>query len=177
MESYIKKINRRIVKKHDEEGQKKLKKIYLISGGVVLALGLAGLVAAVITFVVLFLKFETDEAMTAWFVAVPFMAMIVAGSVVTRIGDMLLKDETLEPQNNSKKVKEKKKNKKAVDESLAVDETLKEENEIVEEIKSTSEEEKKESKEKKLEEDKILSAEEPKQEKKKTQKKVTKKDK
>ncbi len=44
---------------------------------------------------VLFFKFKTDDAFIAWMVAVPFLVMIVAGSVLARIGDALLpKDKT-----------------------------------------------------------------------------------
>ncbi len=93
MESYIKKINDKIVNKHSIEEQKKIKKKYLLAGGLTLAIGLAGFVSSFITFIVLFLEFKTDNAMIAWFVAIPFILLIVAGSVVTRIGDMLLRDE------------------------------------------------------------------------------------
>lgn len=102
MESYIKKINDNVRAKHDEEGAQKIKKRYLIAGGVTLGLGLAGFVSSFITFMVLFFEYETDRAMTAWFVAIPFIIMIVAGSVLTRIGDMLLRDEVIE-QNEKEK--------------------------------------------------------------------------
>ena len=95
MESYIKKINDRVRAKHDEKGAKKIKKTYLIVGGLTLGIGLAGFVSAFITFFVLFFETKTEDAFIAWEVAVPFILMIVAGSVVTRIGDMLLKDEEI----------------------------------------------------------------------------------
>lgn len=94
MESYIKKINRKIINENDTEKQKKIKQRYLIAGGLTLALGLAGFVASFITFIVLFICYTTDAAFIAWMVAVPFILMIIAGSVVTRIGDMLLREET-----------------------------------------------------------------------------------
>lgn len=99
MEGYIKRINDKITKNNNEQKQKKIKKIYLLSGGLTLALGLAGFLASFISFIVLFFKFDTDRALIAWFVAIPFILMIVAGSVVTRIGDMLLKDNSTEDKN------------------------------------------------------------------------------
>ncbi len=99
MEGYIKRINDKITKNNNEQKQKKIKKIYLLSGGLTLALGLAGFLASFISFIVLFFKFDTDRALIAWFVAIPFILMIVAGSVVTRIGDMLLKDNSTDDKN------------------------------------------------------------------------------
>ena len=99
MEGYIKRINDKITKNNNEQKQKKIKKIYLLSGGLTLALGLAGFLASFISFIVLFFKFDTDRALIAWFVAIPFILMIVAGSVVTRIGDMLLRDNSTEDKN------------------------------------------------------------------------------
>ena len=99
MEVYIKRINDKITKNNNEQKQKKIKKIYLLSGGLTLALGLAGFLASFISFIVLFFKFDTDRALIAWFVAIPFILMIVAGSVVTRIGDMLLKDNSTDDKN------------------------------------------------------------------------------
>ena len=103
MESYIKKINDRVRAKHDEKGAKKIKKTYLIVGGLTLGIGLAGFVSAFITFFVLFFETKTEDAFIAWEVAVPFILMIVAGSVVTRIGDMLLKDEEIAENERLKK--------------------------------------------------------------------------
>lgn len=92
MEKYIQKINDKIKRNNSEEKQIKIKKRFLLAGGLTLAIGLAGFLASFISFIVLFFKFDTDRALIAWFVAIPFILMIVAGSVVTRIGDMLLKD-------------------------------------------------------------------------------------
>ena len=120
MESYIKKINDRVRAKHDEKGAKKIKKTYLIAGGLTLGIGLAGFVSAFITFFVLFFETKTEDAFIAWEVAVPFILMIVAGSVVTRIGDMLLKDEEIAENERLKKEEkqaliDKKKKKKRLD--------------------------------------------------------------
>ena len=93
MEGYIKKINDRVIKNNSEDKQKRIKKRFLVSGGLTLGLGLAGFVSAFIAFIVLFLQFETDRALITWFVAIPFVIMIVIGSVLTRIGDMLLRPE------------------------------------------------------------------------------------
>ena len=93
MEGYIKKINDRVIKNNSEDKQKRIKKRFLVSGGLTLGLGLAGFVSAFIAFIVLFLQFETDRALISWFVAIPFVIMIVIGSVLTRIGDMLLRPE------------------------------------------------------------------------------------
>lgn len=112
MENYIKKINHQVLKSNDDKGAKKVKKIYLISGGITLGLGLAGFFGSFVTFLILFLKFKTDDAMTAWLVAVPFMAMIIAGSVVTRIGDMLLKPEVEEEYLSDKLKKNRSKEEK-----------------------------------------------------------------
>lgn len=113
MESYLKKINDKVKAKHTQQEAEKIKKRYLIAGGTTLGLGLAGFVSAFITFMVLFLVYETDEAMIAWFVAIPFILMIVAGSVVTRIGDMLLRDDKImEVEKEKKEAKQAIKNKK-----------------------------------------------------------------
>lgn len=116
MEGYIKRLNHKVLKKYDEEGQKKVKRKYQLLGGFILGTGLAGLVASFVTFMILFFKFETDQAMIAWIVAVPFLLMIVAGSVLSRIADMLLKDivekEYQADKERKKTKKDKKKNKK-----------------------------------------------------------------
>ncbi len=88
MEKYITKINDKIAKKEYKEA-KKYKLKYQIAGGVVLGVGLAGFLASFITFMVLFFKFKTDDAFVAWEVAVPFLLMIIVGSVLSRIGDAL----------------------------------------------------------------------------------------
>ena len=117
MESYIKKINDRVRAKHDEKQAKKIKLTYLISGGVTLGLGIAGFLASLITFLVMFLNHDTESAFVAWMVALPFIVMIVVGSVLTRIGDMLLRDEEIlqveiEKQEAKQAIKDKKSNKK-----------------------------------------------------------------
>lgn len=106
MEGYIKRINKKITTKYNQKEQEKIKKRYLVSGGLTLALGLAGFIASFISFIILFMKFETDRAMIAWFVAIPFILMIVAGSVVTRIGDMLLRNEPNGENNKQQDAKE-----------------------------------------------------------------------
>lgn len=105
MENYIKKINSKVINENDTDKQKRIKKVYLISGGLTLALGLAGFVASFITFMVLFVLSTTDAAFIAWIVAIPFILMIIAGSIVTRIGDMLLKEEAkhINQEENAKK--------------------------------------------------------------------------
>ena len=111
MEGYIKKINDRVIKNNSEDKQKRIKKRFLVSGGLTLGLGLAGFVSAFIAFIVLFLQFETDRALISWFVAIPFVIMIVIGSVLTRIGDMLLRpdgnvDENTQASSDNKDEKE-----------------------------------------------------------------------
>ena len=111
MEGYIKKINDRVIKNTSEDKQKRIKKRFLVSGGLTLGLGLAGFVSAFIAFIVLFLQFETDRALISWFVAIPFVIMIVIGSVLTRIGDMLLRpdgnvDENTQASSDNKDEKE-----------------------------------------------------------------------
>ena len=44
--------------------------------------------------------------MAAWATAIPFFALMVAGSVVTRIGDMLLKDFVEDEYQRDKEKKE-----------------------------------------------------------------------
>lgn len=90
MESYIEKINNKILKKCKPEQAKRVKKIYLAVGGTFLGVGIAGFLGCFIAFMVLFFQFETDRALISWFIAIPFIILIVAGSVITRIGDMLL---------------------------------------------------------------------------------------
>ena len=109
MEGYIKRINHKVITKHNKAKQRKIKKKYQLFGGLVLGIGLAGFIAAFVSFMVLFFKFETDAAMIAWVIAVPFILMIVAGSVVARVGDMLLKDFVEKEYQADKKNKKKKK--------------------------------------------------------------------
>lgn len=111
MENYIKKINDKVLEKNSIEEAKKTKARFLIAGGTTLGLGLAGFVSSFITFFVLFLSYETDRAFIAWLVAIPFILMIIAGSVVTRIGDMLLKVEGVTDNSNSTSSKDKKEKK------------------------------------------------------------------
>lgn len=113
MEKYIKTINHGVITKHQDKTQRRIKFIYQIVGGFVLAIGMGGFISAFITFMVLFFNFETDAAMTAWIVSVPFILMIVAGSVLARIGDMMLKDFVeREYQEDKKREREKKEIKK-----------------------------------------------------------------
>ncbi len=99
MEKYIKKLNEKILSKNDMEKAKKIKRRYQIIGGVILGLGMAGFIAMFIVFMVLFFKFKTDDAFIAWLIAIPFIPMIVAGSVFARIGDALVtKDEGKEQE-------------------------------------------------------------------------------
>ena len=102
MERYIEKINKKLEEK-DEKHAKRIKNIILAVGGTVLAVGLAGFLASFVTFMVLFFKFKTDDAFVAWIVAVPFLVLLIAGAVVTRIGDAL-KHKT--SQSASEPVKE-----------------------------------------------------------------------
>lgn len=90
MEKYIARINNKVLTKHDEKGQKRIKTIYLAVGGSVLGVGIGGFLASVITFVVLFLDAKTEESMNAWIFASIFIVLLIAGSVLTRIGDRLL---------------------------------------------------------------------------------------
>ena len=106
MEGYVKKINHRVITKHDEKGQKRIKRLYICVGAPILAVGAAGFLSAIIAFLVLFFYFQTDEAMAAWATAIPFFALMVAGSVVTRIGDMLLKDFVEDEYQRDKEKKE-----------------------------------------------------------------------
>lgn len=103
MEKYIARINNRVLTKHDEAGQKRIKTIYLAVGGSVLAVGLGGLLASFITFIVLFLDAKTDESMVAWILALIFLVIFVAGCVVTRIGDKLLTEGYNESVERKKK--------------------------------------------------------------------------
>ena len=93
MEKYIQKTNDRLIKKHGVEKAKKIKKKYQIAGGIVLGLGVAGFLGSFITFLVLFFKMQTETAFTWWLIAIPFIILFVAGSVIARVGDRLLQDE------------------------------------------------------------------------------------
>lgn len=93
MEKYIQKTNDRLLKKHGEEGAKKIKRKYQIAGGIVLGFGMVGFIASFITFLVLFFKMQTETAFIWWLIAIPFIIFVVAGSVISRVGDKLLQDE------------------------------------------------------------------------------------
>lgn len=112
MEGYIKKINHKVVTNNDEKKQKKIKRTYQIVAGCILGVAIAGFLASFITFMVLFFHFKTDEAFTAWIVAVPFALLLIAGSVVGRIADMLLRDNVEREYELDKKRKEEKEQKK-----------------------------------------------------------------
>ena len=103
MEKYIAKINNKVLKKYDEEGQRKVKRKYLIGGGVTLGLGLAGFISAFLSFIILLLNYKTDQSMIAWIVAVPFILVFIVGSVLTRIGDKLLTEGYNEEVEKKKK--------------------------------------------------------------------------
>ena len=112
MENYIDKINRKLLAEKDYNKAKRVKLKYQIAGGIVLGLGIAGFLASFITFMVLFLKFKTDDAFTAWIVAIPFLLLIVAGSVLARIGDAVLPQERKHYHFKKYKSEVVKKNKK-----------------------------------------------------------------
>lgn len=105
MEKYIKKINDKLLAKQSLEEVKKTKKVYRVAGYTLLGVGLAGFVACFIAFMVLFLKFKTEDAFVAWIVAVPFLLMLVPGSVLARVGDMLLSDKQDENIKNDDRKK------------------------------------------------------------------------
>lgn len=114
MEGYIKKINHKVITKYDESKQKKVKKIYQIIGGIVVGLGAAGFIASFMAFMILFFHFQTDGAFTAWILAVPCVLLLTAGAVVTRIGDMLLRENVeIEYQKDLENKKDKKKKKQS----------------------------------------------------------------
>lgn len=115
IENYIKKINHKVIKNHEAKVQKKIKLTYQLVGGFILGIGMAGFIASFVTFMVLFFDFKTDEAMIAWIVAVPFILMIVAGSVLARIGDMMLRDfvEKEYQADKERKIEKKKNNKRS----------------------------------------------------------------
>ena len=93
MEKYIKKINDKLLAKNNIEEAKKAKRTYRAVGYSLLGVGLAGFVACFITFMVLFFEFQTEKAFTFWIVAVPFLLMLVPGSVLARVGDVLLTED------------------------------------------------------------------------------------
>ncbi len=143
MENYIKKINDKLIESGNEKNAKRVKFLFQLFGGLALAIGLAGFLASFITFLVLFFKFKTDDAFIAWIVAVPFLILIIVGSVLTRIGDMLLpknktKIDGLKDSFKEIKIKEiaksikKDKVEKKSQESVETNQTEKNDNEKVE---------------------------------------------
>lgn len=110
MESYLKKINHKIAEHCTEDKARKIKKNCLIAGSIILVIGLVGFISCFVSFLVLFLRFETELAMTLWFIAIPFILCVVIGSIVTRIGDAILveklKIENQKIDENSEETKE-----------------------------------------------------------------------
>ena len=105
MERYIKRINDKLIAEEGIERARKVKKIYQTTGGILLAIGLAGFVGLFVAFMILFFKFNTDDAFTCWLIAVPFLVLLVPGSVLARIGDALLPEEK-KPKTKKKKEEE-----------------------------------------------------------------------
>lgn len=89
MEKYIHKIEERLDKKHSPAKAAKIKKRFLVVGGIVLAIGLAGILIAMICFSMYFVGGDTDTALTCWIIAVPFVIVFIAGAVVARVGDKM----------------------------------------------------------------------------------------
>lgn len=110
MENYLKKINHKIAEHCTEDKARKIKKNCLIAGSIILVIGLVGFISCFVSFLVLFLRFETELAMTLWFIAIPFILCVVIGSIVTRIGDAILveklKIENQKIDENSEETKE-----------------------------------------------------------------------
>lgn len=120
MESYLKKINHKIAEHCTEDKARKIKKNCLIAGSIILVIGLVGFISCFVSFLVLFLRFETELAMTLWFIAIPFILCVVIGSIVTRIGDAILVEKLkIENQKTDKNSEETKEN--AVEKDLAKD--------------------------------------------------------
>ena len=106
----MKKINHKIAEHCTEDKARKIKKNCLIAGSIILVIGLVGFISCFVSFLVLFLRFETELAMTLWFIAIPFILCVVIGSIVTRIGDAILveklKIENQKIDENSEETKE-----------------------------------------------------------------------
>ena len=102
MEKYIRKINNKLLAKDIEEA-KKWKKIYRTIGYSLLGVGLAGFAGCFITFMVLFFSFKTETAFTFWIVAVPLLLMLIPGSVLARVGDVLLTEDEHQQKTKLKK--------------------------------------------------------------------------
>ena len=118
MENYLKKINHKIAEHCTEDKARKIKKNCLIAGSIILVIGLVGFISCFVSFLVLFLRFETELAMTLWFIAIPFILCVVIGSIVTRIGDAILVEKLkIENQKTDKNSEETKEN--AVEKDLA----------------------------------------------------------
>lgn len=94
MEKYIRKIEERLDRKHSPSQAAKIKKRFLVVGGIVLTIGLVGILAAMICFAVYFVGGDTDTAFTCWIIAVPFVIVFIAGAVVARVGDKLKNSAT-----------------------------------------------------------------------------------
>lgn len=122
MENYLKKINHKIAEHCTEDKARKIKKNCLIAGSIILVIGLVGFISCFVSFLVLFLRFETELAMTLWFIAIPFILCVVIGSIVTRIGDAILVEKLkIENQKIDKNSEETKEN--AVEKDLAKNST------------------------------------------------------
>ena len=122
MENYLKKINHKIAEHCTEDKARKIKKNCLIAGSIILVIGLVGFISCFVSFLVLFLRFETELAMTLWFIAIPFIICVVIGSIVTRIGDAILVEKLkIENQKTDKNSEETKEN--AVEKDLAKNST------------------------------------------------------
>ena len=106
MENYIKKINDRLTASGNTKNAKRVKFSFQLSGGLLIAIGLAGFLASFITFMVLFFKFKTDDAFIAWLVAIPFLVAIVIGAVLARIGDVLLPEDKTKIDGLKQTIKE-----------------------------------------------------------------------
>lgn len=120
MENYLKKINHKIAEHCTEDKARKIKKNCLIAGSIILVIGLVGFISCFVSFLVLFLRFETELAMTLWFIAIPFILCVVIGSIVTRIGDAILVEKLkIENQKTDKNSEETKEN--AVERDMAKD--------------------------------------------------------
>ena len=118
MESFLKKINHKIAEHCTEDKARKIKKNCLIAGSIILVIGLVGFISCFVSFLVLFLRFETELAMTLWFIAIPFILCVVIGSIVTRIGDAILVEKLkIENQKTDKNSEETKEN--SVEKDLA----------------------------------------------------------
>lgn len=99
-------MNERLLKKNDLTKAKKVKQKFRAVGGCILALGLAGIIACMVSFVIFFLNSDTETAFLAWMIAIPFIVIFVCGSVLARVGDQLLKNELAKEKEKKKKLEE-----------------------------------------------------------------------